>query len=102
MSLDRDGSRKRLSLDTLDTMQVIITDKWRLEVQHKHHNYSRSLDPSTHNVYRRRTLAQKDLIESMTNTGARSMQILNAIQKEDPETRVSATDIRNERKAIRV
>jgi hypothetical protein len=37
----------------------------------------------------------------MTHAGARPMQILVAIQKEDHDTLVSATDIRSERKAVR-
>ena len=37
----------------------------------------------------------------MTHAGARPMQILAAIQREDKDTLVSATDIRSERKAIR-
>jgi len=43
-----------------------------------------------HNVYRRRTPAQKDTIESMTHAGARPIQIMAALQKEDPDTLVSA------------
>lgn len=77
------------------------SDRWKLEVQDKHHNHPRSINPSAHNVYRRRTSAQKEVIESMTHAGARPMQILAAIQKEDHDTLVSATDIRSERKAVR-
>jgi hypothetical protein len=76
-------------------------DQWKLEVRDKHHNHTRSLYPSAHNVYRRRTPAQKDMIESMTRAGVRPMQIMAAIEIEDPDTLVSATDIRSERKAIR-
>src|SRR5579871_4669902 len=76
-------------------------DKWKLEVRDKHHNHPRSLNPSAHNVYRRRTPAQKDTIESMTHAGVRPIQIMAALQKEDPDTLVSATDIRGERKVIR-
>ena len=77
------------------------SDQWKLEVQDKHHNHPRSINPTAHNVYRKRTPAQKVIIESMTHAGARPMQILAAIQKEDQDTLVSATDIRSERKAIR-
>ncbi|KAF2727225.1 hypothetical protein EJ04DRAFT_451777, partial [Polyplosphaeria fusca] len=77
------------------------SDQWKLEVQDKHHNHPRSINPSAHNVYRRRTSVQKDMIESMTHAGVRPMQILAAIQKEDQDTLVSATDIRSERKTIR-
>ena len=76
-------------------------DQWKLEVRDKEHNHTRSLNASAHNVYRQRTPAQKDIIESMTHSGARPMQIMAAIQREDPDTLVSATDIRSERKAIR-
>jgi hypothetical protein len=76
-------------------------DQWKLEVKEKHHNHPRSLNPSAHNVYRKRTSAQKDTIESMTHAGVRPMQIMAAVQKEDPDTLVSATDIYSERKAIR-
>ena len=76
-------------------------NQWKLEVRDKHHNHPRSLNPSAHNVYRRRTPAQKDTIESMTHAGVRPIQIMAALQKEDPDTLVSATDIRSERKAIR-
>ena len=81
--------------------KVKDSDQWKLEVQDMHHNHSRSINPSAHNVYRKRTSAQKKVIESMTNAGARPMQILAAIQKENEDTLVSATDIRSERKAIR-
>jgi hypothetical protein len=79
----------------------INDDQWKLEVREKHHNHAPSLNPTAHNVYRRRTQAQKDTIEAMTHAGVRPMQIMAAIQKEDPDTLVSATDIRSERKAIR-
>jgi hypothetical protein len=75
--------------------------EWKLEVRDKNHNHGRSLNPSTHNVYRKRTQTQKDTIQAMTYAGVRPMQIVAAIQKEDPDTLVSATDIRSERKAIR-
>jgi hypothetical protein len=74
---------------------------WRLEVQDPSHNHPPSLSPSAHNVYRKRTQGQKDTIKLMTHAGARPMQIMSALQREDPETLVSATDIRNERKALR-
>jgi len=37
----------------------------------------------------------------MTHAGVRPIQIMAALQKEDPDTLVSATDIHSERKAIR-
>ncbi|EKG09961.1 Transcription factor FAR1-related protein, partial [Macrophomina phaseolina MS6] len=103
------SSAKTLSTSTRSTgcpfklviFKVKHSDQWKLEVQDKHHNHPRSINPSAHNVYRRRTPAQKEMIESMTHAGARPMQILAAIQKEDQDTLVSATDVRSERKAIR-
>jgi hypothetical protein len=77
------------------------SEQWKLEVLDKHHNHSRSINPSAHNVYRKRTTAQKEVIELMTHAGARPMQILAAIQSEDHDTLVTATDIRGERKKIR-
>jgi hypothetical protein len=76
-------------------------NQWKLEVTNEHHNHLRSLNPSAHNVFRKRTAAQKEGIESMTYAGVRPMQIMAALQKDDPDTLVSATDIRSERKAIR-
>ncbi|KAI1676082.1 hypothetical protein KJE20_14339 [Pyrenophora tritici-repentis] len=81
--------------------KIKYSGQWKLEVQNKHHNHPQSTNPTIHKVYRKRTPAQKDMIESMTHAGARLMQILTAIQKQDQDTLVSATDIRSERKAIR-
>jgi hypothetical protein len=81
--------------------KVKHSEQWKLEVLDKHHNYSPSINPSAHNVYRKRTTAQKEVIELMTNAGARPMQILAAIQSENQDTLVTATDIRGEREAIR-
>lgn len=64
-------------------------------------NHPRSINTSAQNFYHRRTQTQNEVIKSMTHDGARPMQILAAIQKEDQDTLVSATDIRDERKAIR-
>jgi hypothetical protein len=47
-------------------------------------------------VYRKRTTAQKEVIELMTHAGARPMQILAAIQSEDQDTLISATDTRGD------
>ncbi|KIV98679.1 uncharacterized protein PV09_09559 [Verruconis gallopava] len=60
-----------------------------------------SLNPTAHNIYRKRTQGQKDTTKAMTHAGVRPMQIMAALQKEDPDTLVSATDIRSEGKAIR-
>jgi len=57
--------------------------------------------PSAHNVYRKRTTVQKEVIELMTHAGARPVQILAAIQSEDQDTLVYATDIRGKRETIR-
>jgi len=106
---DYQSTAKVLSTSTRSTgcpFKLVIfktkqNDQWKLEVQIGSHNHPPSINPSAHNVYRRRTSAQKDVIESMTHAGARPMQILAAIQREDKDTLVSATDIRSERKAIR-
>ena len=103
------SSAKSLSTSTRSTecqfnlviFKIKHGDQWQLEVKNKHHNHLRSINPSAHNVYRKRTQSQKDMIELMTHAGARPMQILAAIQREDEDTLVSATDIRSERKAIR-
>ena len=103
------SSAKSLNTSTRSTgcqfnlviFKVKNKDQWQLEVKNKHHNHSKSINPSAHNVYRKRTSSQKDMIELMTHAGARPMQILAAIQREDKDTLVSATDIRSERKAIR-
>jgi hypothetical protein len=58
------------------------SEQWKLEVLDKHHNHLRSINPSAHNVYRKRTTAQKEVIELMTHAGARPMQILATIQSE--------------------
>jgi hypothetical protein len=85
----------------LTIFQIKNSSQWVLTVTDSNHNHERSLNPSAHNVYRRRTQEQKDIIQLMTHAGARPMQIMAAIQKEDPDTLVSATDVRSDRKAIR-
>ncbi|KAG9189955.1 hypothetical protein G6011_06823 [Alternaria panax] len=77
------------------------SDRWKLEVQDKHHNHAQSISPSAHNVYRRQTSAQKAGIGSTTHADARPVQVLAAIQKKDHDTLVSATDTRSERTAVR-
>ena len=49
--------------------KVKHSEQWKLEVLDKHHNHSRSINPSAHNVYRKRTTAQKEVIELMTHAG---------------------------------
>jgi hypothetical protein len=93
------GTRSTECPFKLAIFKIKNNDQWKLEVRDGHHNHPRSLNPSAHNVYRKRTQAQKDTIEAMTHAGARPMQIMAALQKEDPDTLVSATDIRSERKA---
>lgn len=76
-------------------------EQWQLEVKHGYHNHPPSLNPSAHHVYRRRTQAQKESIESMTKAGVAPKQILTAIRQKDPDTLITAHDIRNERSAAR-
>ena len=61
--------------------RVKHSEQWKLEVLDKHHNHLRSINPSAHNVYRKRTTAQKEVIELMTHAGARLMQILQTCQQ---------------------
>ena len=83
------SSAKALSTSTRSTgcpFKLVIfrtkhSDQWKREVQNKDHNHPRSINSSAHNVYRRRTPAQKEVIESMTHAGVRPMQILAAIQR---------------------
>jgi hypothetical protein len=76
-------------------------DGWRLAVSEKDHNHPPSLHPSSHHAYRKRTPAQKDTIDSMTRAGAAPKQILTAIRQQDPDTFVTASDVWNDRKAMR-
>jgi hypothetical protein len=75
--------------------------QWKLEVKNGRHNHVPSINPTAHNVYRKRTQAQKDIIESMSRSGVAPKQILTAIRHQDPDALVAPTDIHNDRKAIR-
>ena len=77
------------------------SDQWRLQVKDSHHNHPPSLNPSAHHVFRRRTQTQKQSIKSMSKAGAAPKQILTSIQQQDPNTYITASDIRNDRKTIR-
>lgn len=84
--------------------RVIILQKdqqWKLEVKDSEHNHPPSLNPSAHNVYRKRTQSQKETIQAMSQAGIAPKQILTAIRHEDPDTFIAATDIRNDRKVLR-
>jgi hypothetical protein len=65
-----------------DSIFKVDDKQWELEVRD---NHARSLNPSAHNVYGKRTQAQKDTIQAMTHAGVRPMQIMAAIQKEDTD-----------------
>jgi hypothetical protein len=85
---------------------VVITQdsnsgQWRLQVKNSVHNHLPLLNPMAHNVYRRRTPAQKESIQSMSKAGAVPRQILTAIRQDDPSTFVDARDVRNDRVASR-
>ena len=75
--------------------------QWRLQVKNSSHNHGPSLNPTAHNVYRRRTQAQKNSIQRLTQAGTAPKQILTSIQQENPETFIGARDIWNKRIAIR-
>jgi hypothetical protein len=68
-----------------------------LQVTNDEHSYRRSLNPTAHHVYRRRTPAQKDIIKSHTKAGSSPKRILTALREDDSQTFISARDIRNER-----
>lgn len=72
-------------------------DRWMLQVTNPDHNHRPSLHASAHLVYHRRTAPQTDTIQSMTRAGSRPMQILTALQQQDPDTLVTANDIRSDR-----
>lgn len=75
--------------------------QWILEVKNAYHNHPPSLNPMAHNIYRRRTQAQKDTIESMSQAGIAPKQIMTALRNQDPDILVAASDIRNERQMMR-
>lgn len=87
------------------TFNMIIFQKgdgWILQVKNRHHNHSPSINPSAHNIHRRRTPAQKECIEAMSRAGIAPKHILTAIRQQDPNTLVSATDIHNDKKVMRI
>jgi len=77
-------------------------DQWRLEVTNPEHNHEPSLHASAHPVYHRRTAAETDTIRSMTRAGSRPTQIQTALQQRNPDTLVTAKDIRTERKKMKM
>jgi len=74
---------------------------WRLEVKDGHHNHVPSINPSVHNVYSKRTQAQKNIIKSVSRSGVAPKQILTAIRHQDSDTLIAPTNIRNDRTVIR-
>jgi hypothetical protein len=77
------------------------SDQWRLEVTNAEHNHDPSLHPSAHHVYHKRTAAQTETIRAMSDAGTRPMQVLTALQQQDPDTVLTADDVRNDRKKLR-
>ena len=65
------------------------------------HNHPPSLHPSAHHVFRKRTEAEKDSIQSMTKGGAAPKQIETTLRQANPDTFVTGRDIRNERIKMR-
>jgi hypothetical protein len=72
-----------------------------LKVTNSQHSHRRSLDLSTHHIYRRRTPTQKATIKLKSQAGVSPKRILTAIRQEDPQTFISAQDIRNKRMSAR-
>ena len=56
-------------------------DQWLLQVLNDQHNHGPSLNPSAHHVYRKRTPAQKEMIDSLSKAGVAPKQILTAIRQ---------------------
>jgi hypothetical protein len=56
-------------------------DQWMLRVLHDQHNHGPSLNPSAHHVYRRRTPAQKEMIDSLSKAGVAPKHILTSIRQ---------------------
>jgi hypothetical protein len=76
-------------------------EQWVLQVTNKEHNHEPSLHASAHLAYHKRTAAQTDTIQSMTRAGSRPMEILTALQQQDPDTLVTAQNVRNDRAKVR-
>src|SRR2546423_13662105 len=76
-------------------------DQWRLEVTNSEHNHEPSLHPSAHHVYHKRKVAETGTIQSMTHAGTRPMEILTALRQQDPDTLITAQNIRNDRVKMR-
>jgi hypothetical protein len=76
-------------------------DHWIISVKNPNHNHARSIDPRAHNVYRKRSDSQVEMIKALTSAGVQPKQIMTAIRQEDPTTYICVSDIRNERKLAR-
>jgi hypothetical protein len=72
-------------------------DQWKLRVTNDRHNHGTSLNPSAHHVYRRRTPAQKQMIDSLSKSGVAPKHVLTQIRQDDPATFIKPQDIRNEK-----
>lgn len=75
--------------------------QWRLETKNGSHNHPRSLNASTHHVFRKRTATEKETIAAMSRAGVRPIQILTALKQQNEQTLVTGSDIRGERLKIR-
>jgi hypothetical protein len=76
--------------------------QWKLQLLQSSHNHPRSVHPSAHNVYRKRTPAQKESIRAMRLAGSMPKQIMTALRQDEPSTFITACDVRNECNAARV
>ena len=78
-----------------------VNEQWRVEVTNSEHNHGPSLHPSAHHVYHKRKVAETDIIQSMTCAGSRPMEILTALRQQDPDTLITADNVRTDRQKIR-
>lgn len=75
--------------------------QWHLQVNNPSHNHGPSLNPSAHNIHRKRTQTQKNEISRMTAAGITPKNILTSFQQQDPDTLIAPSDIHNDRKTNR-
>lgn len=76
--------------------------RWLLKVQNAAHNHA--VDPEqlvAHPVARRLSLAQKQLVDALTNLGARPAHIVEKLKEQFPDKPVKVQDIYNARNYIR-
>uniref|UniRef100_K3WT68 FAR1 domain-containing protein n=1 Tax=Globisporangium ultimum (strain ATCC 200006 / CBS 805.95 / DAOM BR144) TaxID=431595 RepID=K3WT68_GLOUD len=78
--------------------------QWLLKIQNAHHNHDVAADPEqlvAHPVARRLTLAQKKLVDDLTEMGARPALIVEKMKQKFPDKPIKVQDIYNTRNYIR-